>query len=197
MSTVNEREINPIQEILNLVQHSSNLVSLGFTESFRSNTAVEKQLIYDSEWCRVNFVWGGWDPLAGNTISVYYGRLHAPNEGLTMLFEGQQCYAWHSINEALYFLDGYSPEEAVQKAGSHHLTDKYFEKKINDKFYRRQPKWLMTMHMEIWDHYGRRFFELFDLRRPDLWEQYRKFLKGFYDIEGRIPFIKPPLDKVC
>jgi len=51
--------------------------------------------------------------------------------------------------------------------------------------------------MEIWEHYGKRLFELFDLRQPNLWEQYRGFLKEFYDIKGRISFIKPAMDKVC
>ena len=31
----------------------------------------------------------------------------------------------------------------------------------------------------IWEHYEQRFFELFDLRRPDLWDDYIGFLKEY------------------
>jgi hypothetical protein len=74
---------------------------------------------------------------------------------------------------------------------------KYYDEDYRKKFHRRQPEWLLKMHMEVWDHYGKRFFKLFDLRRPDLWEQYSGFLKEFYDIKGRPSFIKPAMDKVC
>ena len=53
------------------------------------------------------------------------------------------------------------------------------------------------MHMEVWDCYGENFFELFDLRHPDRWVQYREFLKEFYNIKGRVSFIDPPQDQVC
>jgi hypothetical protein len=53
------------------------------------------------------------------------------------------------------------------------------------------------MHKAIWQYYGKRLFELFDLRQPDLWQEYREFLKEVYDIKGRNPAIKPPMDKVC
>ena len=190
-----ERNVDPIKEMLRLVQNFSNLDAWGFKESYRS--VREPQLIYDSEWCRIALIWGGWDYGSGNTISMYYGRLHAPNESATMIWNGEECHAWHDFDFTLHLLDGLSPANAAKLKGSPPLTSKFFEEKIRQKFYRRQPEWLMTMHMEIWEHYGKRFFELFDLRRPDLWERYRQFLKEFYDIEGRSSFIKPPEDKVC
>jgi len=197
MMKQDERSVDPIQEMLELIINSSSLATWGFQESFRSNTAVDKQLIYDSEWCRIKFVWGGWDALTGNTISIYYGRLHAPNESPTLSCIGEECHAWHRFEHALHFLDGRSITEAVKMNYLTPLTSKYFEENLKQRFHRRQPEWLITMHMEVWDYYGERFFELFDLRHPDLWEQYRNFLKEFYDIKGRLSFISPPLDKVC
>jgi hypothetical protein len=41
------------------------------------------------------------------------------------------------------------------------------------------------MHAAIWEQYGMRLFELFDLRRPDLWEQYRTWLRARYIAEGK------------
>jgi hypothetical protein len=80
---------------------------------------------------------------------------------------------------------------------AHSLTDPFYEIEFRQKFRRRQPEWLAQMNTVVWQHYGKRFFNLFDLRQPQLWEQYRKFLKEMYDIKGRSPNIKPPLDKVC
>jgi hypothetical protein len=195
MNTNDERNVDPIEEMLRLVDNDSKLATWGFKENYRS--IIDKRLIYDSEWCRMKFVWGGWDYGSGNSISVYYGRLHAPNEKTTLIWNGEECHAWHEFEYVLHFLDGRSPTETSELDTSHSLTDKYYDDEFSQKFDRRQPEWLMQMHMEVWDHYGERLFELFDLRQPQLWEQYRKFLKEFYDIKGRLPFIKPAMDKVC
>jgi hypothetical protein len=82
---------------------------------------------------------------------------------------------------------------------THSLIEQYQQSELGQSFTgkRRQPEWLAQMHATIWRHYGKRFFELFDLRQPDLWGKYRQFLKEVYDIKGRSPRIKPPLDKVC
>jgi hypothetical protein len=80
---------------------------------------------------------------------------------------------------------------------SHPITDPFYEAEFRQKFHRGQPEWLARMHAMMWERYGKKFFELFDLRHPDLWERYRQFLKEYYDIEGRIPEIRPSLDKVC
>lgn len=195
MNVDKEKSVDPIQEMLKIIQNFSEYDVWGFRENYRS--VLDKKLIYDSEWCRIKLVWGGWDYRNGNSINIYYGRLHAPNENVTMLWNGEECHAWHGFEHALHFLDGRSPADAVRMNYLTPLTSKYYEKEFSQKYHRRQPEWLIKMHMDVWDHYGKRFFELFDLRRPDLWEDYCKFLKEFYDIKGRIPFIKPPLDKVC
>lgn len=195
MSTIDERDIDPMAKITHVAQGSLDLARWGFKESYRF--AKSGNLIYDSKWCRVNFVWGGWDPLGGNNISIYYGRLHASNEETTMTWNGEKCYCWHDVDYALHFLDSRTPADAAKLNSSHPLTDPFYEEEIRKKFHRRQPEWLVEMHAVIWKHYGKRFFELFDLRHPDLWEQYRLFLKQVYDIKGRSPAVKPPLDKVC
>ena len=195
MNTDTEKNVDPIQELLRLTQSYSNLTTWGFRESFRS--VKNKRLIYDSEWCRVKLVWGGWDYGSGNTISIYYGRLHAPNEKVTMIWSGEECHAWHGFELAVHYLDGRSPSESANMKHFTPLTRKYYEEEISQKFQRRQPEWLMNMHMDIWEHYGKKYFELFDLRQPELWGRYCQFLKEFYDIKGRPPFIKPSMDKVC
>lgn len=193
--TADEKSIIPIQEMINLVENVSTLKSYGFLINFQK--AETNILIYNSKKCRVKLVWGGWDPSVGNSISIYYGRVHAPDENIKMIWNGEECYAWHRFEHAIHFLNGISPFEAAKLNYTTPITSKYFTDEISDKFPRRQPEWLLQMHMEVWEYYGSNFFELFDLRRPELWNNYRGFLKELYDIQGRIPFIKPPMDCVC
>jgi hypothetical protein len=195
MSTADERNVDPVDEMTRIAKSSLNLESRGFKESFRAPKP--GKLIYDSEWCRISLIWGGWDYAGGNTIHIRYGRLHAPSEKTTMIWKNEECHCWHDFDYGLHFLDRRTPSEAAVLSYSHPVTDPFFEAELRQKFFRRQPEWLAQMHLTIWQHYGIRLFELFDLRQPDLWEQYRQFLKEVYDIEGRIPEIKPPLDRVC
>jgi hypothetical protein len=195
MSVNDERNVDPIQEMIRIAQNSLDLGMWGFKESFRASKP--GKLIYDSEWCRLSLIWGGWDPLGGNSISIYYGRLHAPNEETTLIWNGEECHCWHDFDFALHFLDERSPADAAKLYVSHPLTDPFYQEEFRQKFRRRQPEWLAQMHVTIWRHYEKRFFELFDLRQPGLWQQYQKFLREVYDIEGRIPEIEPSLDKVC
>jgi hypothetical protein len=195
MSTEDERKIDPIEEMARVAKSALDLTLWRFSESYRSASA--GKLIYDSGSCRIKFVWEGWDYGGGNSMSIYYGRLHAPNEETTMVCNDEQCHCWHDFDFALHFLDGRTPTDAARLHYSHPITDPFYEEEFRQRFSRRQPEWLAQMHLAIWQHYGNRFFELFDLRRPELWEKYRQFLKEVYDIKGRSPRIKPPLDKVC
>ena len=195
MNNPDEKNIDPIQEMTRLAENFLGIGRWNFKESFRSKTTGD--LIYDSEWCRVNLVWGGWDYADGNTISLYYGRLHALNQKATMIWNGEECHCWHRIEYALYFLDGRTPSDAVRMKFSHPIKDQFYEPLIMEQYTRRQPEWLVRMHATIWHQYDKKLFELFDLRHPDLWDQYRQFLKEFFDIKGRRASIKPASDKVC
>lgn len=197
MSTMDERDINPVDEMSRVSQSFLDLGRWGFKESYRSTKS--GKLIYASELCQVNFIWGGWDPLGGNSISVRYGRLHAPNEKATMVWNGEECHCWHRFEPALHFLDGRTPIDASKMVYTHSVIKQYKQSDLGQSLTgkRRQPEWLTRMHADVWEHYGERLFELFDLRHPDLWQQYRQFLKELYDIQGRMPEIKPSLDKVC
>jgi hypothetical protein len=197
MSTIDERNVDPVQEMTRIAQSYLDLDWWGFQESFRAFKP--GKLIFDSEWCRLSLIWGGWDPRGGNSISIYYGRLHAPNEKTTMIWNDEECHCWHRFELALHFLDKRTPEYASKMIYTHSLIEQYKRSELGQSLTekRRQPEWLAQMHVTIWQHYSKRLFELFDLRRPDLWQQYRQFLKEVYDIEGRIPEIEPSLDKVC
>lgn len=195
MDTINERNSNPIEEMTNVAQKFLSLTLWGFEKSYHSEKL--GKLIYDSEICRVSFLWGGWDPLSGKSINIQYGRLHASNEKAKMIWMGEECHCWHRFEHALHFLDGRTSIDAVRLNFSHPIIDEFYKPEFREKFRYNQPEWLARMHEVVWQHYGKRFFELFDLRRPNLWQQYQLFLKEYYDLDGRIPGIKPSLDKVC
>jgi hypothetical protein len=194
MSKIDDRNINPITEMMRIAQDILRFELRGFKETYRSEKS--PQLIYDSVWCRISLVWGGWDYGSGNTMHIYYGRLHAPNEKETMLWNGEKCHCWHGIEQALHFLDGRTPADTAELDYSHPVTDSFYEEE-NEQKYESQPEWMAHMHVAVWEHYGDRMFGLFDLRQPDLWKQYQQFLKDVYDIKGRIDSIQPPLDRVC
>lgn len=194
MNKFDERKIDPIQEMIRIAVSFLGLPSRGFKESYQS--VKPAKVIYDAEWCRISLIWGGWD-YAGNSIHIRYGRLHAPSEKTIMTWNSEECRCWHDFDYALHFLDKKTAADAAKLDYSHPITVPFYDEEFQKKFNRRQPEWLAQMHTTIWRHYGKRFFELFDLRRPDLWEEYRQFLKEVYDIKGRSPRIKPPLDKVC
>jgi len=195
MNIDDEKNVDAIKEMRRIAQTLLNVGFWGFEEAYYS--AKSQELIFDSQLCRINLIWGGWDQAGGNNMYIRYGRLHAPIEKKTMLWSGEECNCWHDIDHPLNFLDGQRPADVVQRFYSHPVTDPFYEKDLRLKFYRRQPEWLAEMHLAIWKHYGNRFFEIFDLRRPDLWGKYQLFLKEFYDIKGRRAGTVPPLDKVC
>jgi hypothetical protein len=191
----NEIVKDPIEYILQLAHSILPINKWGFKESYRSS----KEIILNSEWCRINFVWSGWDMYGGNTISMYYGRHHAPNDSTRMTWSGAECHCWHREELALHFLDGHTPENAATMISSHPTIQKYRQSELGQSLSntRRQPEWLIHLQVEIWEQYAPELFEVFDLRRPGLWNRYQKFIKEIYDIKGRSPNIHPPLDQVC
>jgi hypothetical protein len=195
MKEIDERNIDPLEEITRIGQSFLQLHLRGFKESYRS--VKPENIIYDSEWCRLNILWGGWDYINGNSIHIRYGRLHAVNDKTTMLWNGEECYCWHRIEHALHFLDGRTPTETAKLNYSHPIIKSFYQEEILRKFNHKQPEWIAQIHVAIWQHYGQKLFDLFDLTRPDLWQQYRQFLKEVYDLDGRYPDVKPPEDNVC
>lgn len=185
MSTVDERNVDPIKEITQIAQNNLQLHLRGFTESYRSSNP--GTVIYDFKWCRLNIIWGGWDYSVGNNINIRYGRLHAVNEKATMIWNGEECRCWHRVEHPLHFLDKRTPIETANLNYSHPLIKPFHEEEFRQKFYHRQPELVSQIHLAIWQHYGQQLFDLFDLNQPELWLQYKQFLKEVYDIEEDTP----------
>jgi hypothetical protein len=91
-----------------------------------------------------------------------------------MNWNGKKCLCWHSnIQIALSFIDGISAQQLVD--GGEEIW-RSMDNVLNVNYapgdYLEYP---LRLHSKIWEHYGERLFSIFDLRKPELWEQYSKF----------------------
>lgn len=190
-------------EIARLADSYLNLGEWGFREDARLDELGDLRVptvVYTSQICKLKISFNEWYPphqYTDYTIEIYYGRLSSPNDKSIVISNNEECHCWHGITKALHFLDGRTPEYVVQNLFSHDLIKRYSNLVSSASFIGKLPEWEIRKHAYIWEHYGVRLFELFDLRHSDLWEKYRLFLKEVYDIRGRNPNIKPPLDSVC
>jgi len=196
------------QNLIELLEHTLDFKRWMFRQTYAaSNAANLPSIIYDSEFCRVKFVLESGDQYRGfsYTLSVYYSRQHAPNDNYLMLWNGEECHCWHQVYDALNFLDGLSPQEAVDQLQLHHQWPKAAEpfrelilSNSSEPYF--HPEQMAKMHAKIWDYYGQRLFEIFDLRQPKLWEQYVQYIKAYQKIKGIriIPgYSAPSIDKIC
>jgi hypothetical protein len=161
------------------------------------------EVIYDSEWCRVQFSLSGGDMPGTYELPVRYGRLHAPDNEAVLIWNGEKCLCWHNVNDALRFLDGLSPQEAVDQLHKQPppVVEQFRQSELGKKLhYAHLPEWIIREEAAIWEFYGQRLFDLFDLRRPELWEEYTRFIKEYYkilDIKPGPGSPYPPRYKVC
>lgn len=175
----------------------------GFRQSFYGvSEEFVPGIIYDSDKCRVRFGWIPSDLRDGPdsaTLNILYGRLHAQNHQRFKIWEGRQCYCWHNlfIDKIYHFLDGLSPQETVNKEYELPGFISQFNELNKDSGW-SNIEWSIRQTSLIWEYYGSRLFDLFDLRHPDLWEQYTNFLREFYQLSPEVFHPSaPPGENVC
>jgi hypothetical protein len=141
-------------------------------------------ILYQSNQCKLRIRCNRDRPFDPLELSVTYGRLHAPIDEDVMEWNGKKCHCWHgfSTKTLLPFLDGLSSAEAIELKYSR-IEEEFF-KSGRDKDW-AAPEIFAREHAMIWEHYGQGFFDLFDLNRPDLWEEYAAFLKEYYEIDSK------------
>ena len=174
------------KELIERAERHLSLSQHGFRVAFLASETTK--VIFDSEWCRlkIRILHAGPDPRDGE-LYIDYARLHAPNEEPYMMWNGEQCHCWHSSHYRLvYFLEGYAPIDAVGKFwDSVPVIGIYWQSEEGSRLRRDDPvEFGFKLEALIWERYGQRLFDLFDLRRPDLWEQYRQWLRAHYVAEG-------------
>jgi hypothetical protein len=171
-----------IDYVENLTTRFLPLETWGFVESVRT----EARLIYNSLWCRLRF----YIHVDGHSkyLFISYGRLHAVEDKAVMKWKGEDCYCWidntRYLRLLLQYLEGLAPEEAhkTPRQPSKFLND--FESVVSAHHPEANSIELeFIRHATIWERYGLRFFELFDLRRPDLWDSFIVFMKEYFRLD--------------
>jgi hypothetical protein len=189
--------------LLHLIEKSLDIKRWKFRLTFTKFIKTSHiKVIYDSEWCRVKFIFSRMRYPDSDELTIDYARLHAPNEEPFMVWNGEECRCWHNIWQPLYFLDGLSPSEAVHKADIQNqlpLVAENFWHSKRGKDLREEyiPKYGIVLQSVLWEHYEQRLFELFDLRQSKLWNQYKHFLEEYYKLLDRKAIYGPPYENVC
>ncbi|MBN1452107.1 MAG: hypothetical protein JW963_13910 [Anaerolineales bacterium] len=191
------------QALIRLIEENMEIERWNFHLSYTKLARPRNiKIIYDSDWCRVKFMFARAHYPDTDEISIEYGRLHAPNEEAFMLWNGEGCRCWHSVLDPLRFLDRLTPAQAYKQAimdnrlppALRDFRSSNYWKKLQGEY---APKATIVTHSILWEHYQGKLFELFDLRRPELWEEYRDFLKEYYALLGLKSDYGVPFDYVC
>ncbi len=190
---------NEFPGFVQMLERCMNFERWGFKQTFYG-LAPEfvPSVIYDSESCRVRFLWYRADPRDGYpTLDIKYGRLHASNHKRFITWNGQWCYCWHDIKMVLNFLDGLHPHEAVKMQNKWpRVIDQFIQSNKGRTW--SEIEWTARTHAAVWEHYENRLFDLFDLRHSDLWEQFARFIKEFYRLDpGVLNPSAPWPEKIC
>ena len=196
-------------EFPNLIQILERNMNLGYWGVRLKASGVFRHfppsLIYNSKFCRIRFIWDVPDPRDKfvKSITVKYGRSHTPDDERVMIWKNESCYCWHSIDLAVNFLEGNSPAD-IGVLATPKIMKKYLQPNAQKELgleeldYAERPIELVTkMHSGIWEIYGEQIFELLDLHRPKLWEEYVSYVKEYYLIWGGIPGMSPPISNIC
>jgi hypothetical protein len=192
---------NQSQELVTLLESIMDFKRWGFKQSYiHISYEIFPEIIYDSMWCRVKFSFEQTDYyLAPPHLAVRYGRLHAPNDDFFMTINGEQYWCWHGIDLTLRFLDGMSSKEAADEWNAYQRRAPFvralFETMVEKKTY--PPERGVRIEAAIWEHYGQKLFEIYDVQNPVIWERYYQFVSEFYKIiDSESHFGYPPKDKI-
>jgi len=131
-------------------------------------------IVYQSEQCKVRIRWEQDRPYESPKIYVNYGRNHAPPEESIMMWNGEKHWCWHEVEKAINFLDGLSPTEANKTFVPQVVKD---FSQSSKGYGLDQPEYMARKNAYIWERYGQRIFNLFDIHQTDLWNQYVEFIR--------------------
>ena len=168
-------------------------------------------ILFQSKQCKIRIQSLRDRPYEEIELYIHYGRLHAPLDKDVISWNDEKCYCWHSLasDPVLYFLDGLSPADIINRDFEIPQAVREFSESIKEQKYKDEiralqwlaesireekypgelssgiwsrAKYLSKQHAFLWKYYGHRLFDLFDLNHPDLWEEYRHFLKEYYEL---------------
>ncbi len=101
------------------------------------------------------------------------------------MWHKRKCHCWHRTDMLTKFLDGLSPQEAVEQRFKIPLIKKQFNQ-LNREHQWSRIEWAARQESFLWEHYGHRLFILLDLSQPELWEKYSFFIEEYYRLDPEI-----------
>lgn len=185
--------------LINRVEDHLNLKHWGFTLDYKSYTN-GYVAIYNSSICRVQFTLTLDQREKNDSITIEYGRSHAPNDKNFMVYQGENCLAWHDLflGYVGQFLDGVAPHDLAHAR----IERKRFPSKARKAFDdngigigSQSPIWGLQIEHFTWEYYGEKLFTLFDLNNSSQWNAYISFLFDFYTELKTDPVEKKIIDK--
>ena len=178
-------------ELIQTAENYQPLKDWGFTLSAKHEGDPISWLIYTSPYCKmkIHHRRDFHQRMSEDTVTIYYGRAHALDNSPTMEHDGQMYSCWlrsGDLKLVYSFLDGESPEEAFKsRFDIPQWRSDFFDRAENseNEVLRKPGGANLEFEKALWDQYGLRFFELLDIRRPDLWDKYINFLKEYAQLE--------------
>ena len=195
---------NQAQELVTLLESIMDFRKWGFKQSYMHiSHEIFPEVIYESELCKVKFVFehsGEKYPYPDIRLDVLYVRLHAPDNGFFMTFKGENCWCWHNVNDALRFLDGMTPKEAADEWNAYRRRVSFVKDTIKIMVDKKilHPEREIRTQSAIWEHYGKKLFEIYNMQKPKIWKEYAEFIREFHnliELESHSDF--PTKDKIC
>jgi len=150
-------------------------------------------LVYESPKCRVQFgyVRGRFTRPqarvgegAEEEASYGYGRLHAPDEEDTVTIDGKEYVAWHYPPDLMNYLEyrnrRFSLEQVAAAPQLPLVWREIKEEQERKQIGNRLEAWAARIALS-WERYAPELFDILDLRRPELWEGYRRFRQDLWE----------------
>lgn len=173
----------------------------GFRLTYVKTRPPGRYIIYDSPRCRImcSLSMERSTLPEEDAILVLYGRAHAANEGGPIEWQGGLCRAWHNLWEHMIrdFVEGHSAEEAAERYRKHAPWE------TRDAFNQTEPGQAlkgadrsMAFDRYYWERYEEPLFSLFDIRRVDRWEAFRRYLREFYRLSPDHSNLNRPDDNI-
>ncbi len=190
-------EENHFPALINAVSQYLDFKKWGF--SYKIYHATNKQpprIIFQSTLCKIKV--HTFRDIRESTPEVIfsYGRTHAPHDKGSIIWNNEKCRCWHSVNNALNFLDCTTPQEVSENSNTHKLIRDFYVANKNKGW--TTADFVVQAHAIIWDNYGENLFTLFDLRRPDLWQKYSLYCNQINDMwNKRLGYTAIPHFKLC
>jgi hypothetical protein len=177
-----------MNEAINLVERYLPLGNWDFKQASRFFASIDPVVIYRSEKCKVRISLTGPEGYGMDPwIVIHYGRLDVPSTAsiaLSSAEEKEYHHLWHNVRHPLYLLDGLSPQEAKNARDPRFIVE--FEQSDQNKNIRYEPEKGLIMHAKIWETYGQRLFDIFDLRNKELWKQYCVFVREYWEVIPKV-----------